>query len=210
MGHAISESSRRLMRLIESFLIYTQLELLKGDPTRADLLRKKRTDFPAQVVEEKARAAAKAAGRPSDLVLRLEDRPVPMAEEYLSKIADELVQNAFKFSATQTPVHVTLAAADPGVIGFEFSAAQAPVRLPQAPADPGLMLTVSDQGCGLSTEQIAKVGAYMQFDRKLKEQQGLGLGLTICRRLAELHGGSLTIQSQPGVGTTVSVHLPAA
>jgi signal transduction histidine kinase len=110
-----------------------------------------------------------------------------MAEEYLSKIVDELVQNAFKFSKPGTPVRVAL-----------HSAEQGPV------------LSVADQGRGLAQEQIAKIGAYMQFDRKMHEQQGLGLGLVICRRLAEVHGGTLTIASDPGAGTTVSLRFPKA
>ena len=69
-------------------------------------------------------------------------------------------------------------------------------------------LIVSDSGRGFSTEHITKVGAYMQFDRKLHEQQGLGLGLTIVRRLTELHSGTLTIQSEKGAGTSVTVKLP--
>ena len=73
-----------------------------------------------------------------------------------------------------------------------------------------MTLSISDHGRGFSTEQIRKVGAYMQFDRKMHEQQGLGLGLTIAKRLTELHGGSLAIQSEPGVGTTVTVKLPLA
>ena len=67
---------------------------------------------------------------------------------------------------------------------------------------------VSDQGRGFSPDHIKQVGAYMQFDRKMQEQQGLGLGLTICQRLTELHGGRLEIQSNPGQGTTVTVKLP--
>ncbi len=50
----------------------------------------------------------------------------------------------------------------------------------------------------------------MQFERKTQEQQGLGLGLIIAKRLTELHGGSLDIQSEPGKGTTVVVKLPLA
>ena len=72
------------------------------------------------------------------------------------------------------------------------------------------ILSVDDRGRGFSTEHITKVGAYMQFDRKLHEQQGLGLGLSIARRFTELHGGTLAIQSEKGAGTTVTVRLPKA
>jgi signal transduction histidine kinase len=185
MGQVISESGRRLMRLIENFLIYAQLELLGSDPAKTAALQKKETRFPLRVIEDKSRANAQHALRSGDLILEIQDRPVPMAEEYLSKIVDELVQNAFKFSKPNTPVRVALTA-----------------------ADNGLALSVSDQGRGLSPEQVAKVGAYMQFDRKMQEQQGLGLGLTICRRLAEMHGGTIVVQSQSGVGTTITVRFP--
>jgi signal transduction histidine kinase len=139
------------------------------------------------IVEEKARAVAARVHRSGDLFVEAQNQPVPMAEEYLSKIVDELVQNAFKFSKPNTPVRVTLAA-----------------------ADQGLALAVADQGRGLSPEQIAHIGAYMQFDRELHEQQGLGLGLTICRRLAEMHGATLTMQSQPDAGTVVTLTFPKA
>jgi signal transduction histidine kinase len=108
-----------------------------------------------------------------------------MSEEYLAKVLEELVQNAFKFSTANSPVKASLTDASDAVV-----------------------LSVTDRGRGLSTEHIAKIGAYMQFDRKMHEQQGLGLGLTICKRLTELHGGTLVIQSEPGVGSTVTVKLP--
>ncbi len=60
----------------------------------------------------------------------------------------------------------------------------------------------------MTPEQVADIGAYMQFERKFYEQQGSGLGLTIAKRLAELHGGTLSIQSEPESGTTVVVKLP--
>lgn len=185
MGLVISESGRRLMRLIENFLIYAQLELIGSDPAKTAALQKKIAEFPARSIAEKAHSAAQAARRSEDLMLELTDQPVPMAEEYLSKIVDELAQNAFKFSKPGTPVRVSLRA-----------------------EAPGLTLAVADQGRGLSPEQVAKMGAYMQFDRKMQEQQGLGLGLTICRRLAQVHGGTLSIESTPGTGTTVALRFP--
>ena len=109
----------------------------------------------------------------------------PIAEEYLSKITDELVQNAFKFSEADSPVRVTLNEA--------FNA---------------VTLSVSDQGRGFTAEQITRIGAYMQFDRKLHEQQGLGLGLTIAKRLVELHGGKFSIVSDKESGTVISARFP--
>lgn len=59
----------------------------------------------------------------------------------------------------------------------------------------------------MTLEQVSRVGAYMQFERKLYEQQGMGLGLILAKCLAELHQGHLTIQSWPSKGTTVFVEL---
>jgi signal transduction histidine kinase len=185
MGHVIHQSGKRLERLIENFLIYAQLELVASDPKNVNALRIGQTEHPASLIEKHATAQAAQADRTRDLTFELSDVPVPMAEEYLAKIVDELVQNAFKFSERGTPVHVKL--------GEVFNAA---------------VFSVSDQGCGFSPEQIARIGAYMQFDRRMQEQQGLGLGLTIARRLVGLHGGTLSIESTKGAGATVTAKLP--
>jgi signal transduction histidine kinase len=186
MGQVIYDSGKRLERLVENFLIYAQIELLGADPQKVSALRQKQTTSPAKLIEERARAQAQAAKRLDDLVLELADHAMPISEDYLVKIVEELVQNAFKFSEAGRPVRVALS------------------TLPN-----GVALSVSDRGRGFSTEHITKVGAYMQFDRKMQEQQGLGLGLTIAKRLTELHGGTLTIQSERGSTTTVTVKFPA-
>ena len=185
MGQVIHDSGKRLERLIENFLIYAQIELLGADAQKISALRQKQTQSPAKLIEEHARGQARAANRPDDLALDLADQPVPISEDYLAKIVDELVQNAFKFSEPGKRVSVTLSGSPNGVV-----------------------LSVTDQGRGFSTEHITKVGAYMQFDRKIQEQQGLGLGLVIAKRLTELHGGTLSIQSERGATTTVAVKLP--
>jgi len=187
MGQVIHDSGKRLERLVENFLIYAQLELWRADASRVAALRARQTMDAPRIVEAHARGQAEAAGRAEDLELKLAAVPVPMAEEYLGKVVDELAQNALKFSDSGSKVSIELSAGPEAAI-----------------------LSVSDCGRGFSTEQITKVGAYMQFDRKLHEQQGLGLGLTIARRLTELHGGALTVQSERGSGTTVTVKLPHA
>ena len=187
MGQVICDSGRRLERLIENFLIYAQLELFSSDPTKVHSLRGKQTTQSARVIGERANRQAEQAGRAGDLDLRVADMAVPMSEDYLGKVVDELVQNGLKFSAPGGRVQVEL------------------TETPDA-----VVLAVHDHGRGFSTEQISKVGAYMQFDRKMHEQQGLGLGLNIAKRLTELHGGALTINSDKGAGTTVTVKLPKA
>jgi two-component system sensor histidine kinase/response regulator len=187
MGQVIHDSGKRLERLVENFLIYAQLELLSADSQKAAALRSKRTASPAKLIQERARAQAQLAKRPDDLALELADQPVPVSEDYFAKIVEELVQNAFKFSSPGSTVSVVLSDS-PG----------------------NIVLSVTDHGRGFSTDHITKVGAYMQFDRKLHEQQGLGLGLTIAKRMTELHGGTLTIQSERGTTTRVTVKLPKA
>ena len=185
MGQIICTSGRRLERLVENFLIHAQLELISTDAAKINSLRGKQTLQSARVIGDHARRQADLAQRRADLELLVSDAPLPISEEYLGKVVDELVQNAFKFSTPGQRVRVELAAA------------------PAAHS-----LTVADQGRGLSLSQINQVGAYMQFDRKTHEQQGLGLGLSIARQLTELHGGTLTIQSEPGQGATVEVRFP--
>jgi two-component system, sensor histidine kinase and response regulator len=187
MGQVIYQSGKRLEHLVENFLIFAQLELLGSDPKKLESLLRSQTQSPVELIEKHARDQAHLTNRANDLVLELADVPVPMSEDYLGKIVGELVQNALKFSQVGTTVRVGLAEGPDGVT-----------------------LTVADHGRGLSTEHITKIGAYMQFDRKLHEQQGLGLGLTICKRLTELHGGTLVIQSNHDSGTIVSVKLPKA
>jgi signal transduction histidine kinase len=185
MGHVVHQSGKRLERLIENFLIYAQLELVAADPKNVNALRTGRTEHPAALIEQHATAQAAFANRSGDLSFALTDVPLPIAEEYLSKIVDELAQNAFKFSEPGTPVRLMLSEA--------FNA---------------ITLSISDQGRGFSSEQITRVGAYMQFDRKMQEQQGLGLGLAITKRLVTLHGGTLSIASEPNSGAVIAAKLP--
>lgn len=185
MGQVITESGKRLHRLIENFVIYTQIELLAADPRHAATLARKVTTGAAAFIEERARHQASAMRRADDLALDLAPISIPMSEDYLGKVVDELVQNAFKFSKPGAKVSVSL---------FETTG--------------NVSLMVTDYGRGFSPEQISRIGAYMQFDRKLQEQQGSGLGLAIAKRLTELHGGTLTIQSERGAQTNVTVKLP--
>jgi len=187
IAERIHSSAERLHRLIKNFLLYTRLELAARDPAQADLLRGYGTSEASAAIADVALRAAQRAGRAADLHLELGTGIVRMEQRHLIKIAEELLDNAFKYSHVGTPVHVSCRTDD--------------VRI--------VTLSVIDQGRGMTTEQIARVGAYMQFDREQHEQQGQGLGLAIVKRLTELHGGELSIESVPGQRTSVRVVLPA-
>jgi len=79
-------------------------------------------------------------------------------------------------------------------------------------ADGGMILGVSDTGIGIAAEDQAKV--FDSFGQGKHDvaivDKGTGLGLTIVKGLAEAHGGTVRLESQVGVGTTVTLRLPAA
>ena len=68
---------------------------------------------------------------------------------------------------------------------------------------------VEDSGCGMTEEQIARAFEpfYKADKSRARASGGAGLGLTLCRRIAQLHGGTLQIHSEPGSGTTVVYHF---
>ncbi|SDG06311.1 Signal transduction histidine kinase [Limimonas halophila] len=77
--------------------------------------------------------------------------------------------------------------------------------------DGGVEIGVRDTGPGMSRDQIAR--AFRPFeqvnaDRHRRKAEGTGLGLTLVKELAELHDGSVSVDSTPGEGTTVRIHLP--
>jgi signal transduction histidine kinase/AmiR/NasT family two-component response regulator len=76
--------------------------------------------------------------------------------------------------------------------------------------EPRIEFSVADTGIGMSSEQLSKLfRPFMQADSSTARRfGGTGLGLTICKRIASLLGGDVTVSSTPGVGTTFCVRLP--
>ncbi len=69
-------------------------------------------------------------------------------------------------------------------------------------------ITVRDTGVGIPPEELDRVFELSRRELSRREHQGTGLGLLIARALVHAHGGSIGIESAPGAGTTVTIHLP--
>lgn len=185
MAQGIHKSTERLLRLLQNFLLYAELEIMTTDSEQIQALQSGKVSSSASVIKEISVRQARQVGREADLQLELQDSSVQIAKVRLEKIIEELVNNAFKYSLAGTPVCIVA-----------------------APMEQMFTLSVTDWGRGMTAMQIAQVGAYMQFERKLYEQQGSGLGLAIAKRLTQLLGGELTLESIPEKQTTVKVVLP--
>ena len=69
-------------------------------------------------------------------------------------------------------------------------------------------ITVADRGVGIAADEASRMAPFQQWRRAQREQQGLGLGFAIARRLLEFNGCSLAIAPRAGGGATVQLSLP--
>jgi signal transduction histidine kinase len=106
----------------------------------------------------------------------------------LYRVVSNLIANAIKFSESGG-VTVTAHAAD----------------------NVGVVIEVQDTGIGIESQELKRIfNEFAQLrDPLAGRNSGWGLGLSICRRLVDLMGGTMTVDSMPGRGSTFRVHLPA-
>lgn len=181
----IRESGQHLLDLINDILDLSKLE------AGSDELHEENIEVAEIVRSVKWLVTARARDDSVELATELaEDLPALHADTLkLKQILINLLSNAIKF--TDTGGKVTLKAWCGAQGGFVFQ--------------------VIDTGIGIALEDIPKaLSPFQQIDNRLnRKYEGTGLGLPLSKSLAEMHGGSLDLQSQLGVGTTVTVRFPA-
>jgi signal transduction histidine kinase len=177
-------AAEHLRRKIENCLSYAEIERLTSVSHQLAAPDEQAAGIRA-VVEPAAREKAIRMERVGDLALQFEDALVAIPADHLKKIVEELLDNAFRYSHHGSAVHLkTTDGAD------------------------RVTLSISDQGCGVTPEQIVQAVAPIPLDQVLLGRHGSGLGLLIAKRLTELHNGDFNIHSEPAHGTTVAVSLP--
>ena len=85
-----------------------------------------------------------------------------------------------------------------------------PVEIAIAREDDRAFLSVQDHGIGIDPANQQRI--FERFQRAVSERHygGLGLGLYICHRIVTAHGGSIRVESRPGVGARFTIELPRA
>jgi PAS domain S-box-containing protein len=182
--HDIYQSGNHLHDVINDILDLSKIEAGQIE------LREEPVDVRMAIERCVRVVSARAEEGGLKLVPRIADRlPIILADERkVKQILINLLSNAVKFTENG------------GTITIEALPAEGS----------GVMLRVSDTGIGIAVADIPRaLTPFMQVDSTLsRRHEGTGLGLPLTKSLAELHGGTLSLESEPGKGTTVTVFLP--
>jgi CheY-like chemotaxis protein len=176
-------NAQRLLRLINQVLDLTRLESgeLALDLAPADLAATGRATTASFAPLAERRGIALTFRAPAGAV------PVRLDVPQFEKVLLNLLSNAFKFTEPGGRVSVRITVDDGAA-----------------------MLAVRDTGVGIAPALLPRVfDRFFQADGSAtRRHEGSGIGLSLARELAELHGGSIHVESAPGEGSTFTVRLP--
>jgi signal transduction histidine kinase len=177
----IKASAWHLTQVIDEVLTFSRMEAGREE------VRRSRIDVSALAAEAVAIVEPAAKNRALDMRVDVPAGLVVETDEgKLRQALVNLLGNAVKFT-------------DRGHI-----------RLRVREADDSLRFEVSDTGIGISAEHLERIfDRFWQVDQgSARTHGGTGLGLTVTRRIAELLGGTVSVRSQPGAGSTFVIELP--
>lgn len=184
MLDGITSSAERLRQLSDRFTELVKVNLHRMQNSKEILEEPFAYDIAETVKSAAVRVASKqqAKGR---LDFRLEPGQVTVLQEAVTRIVGEIVKNAIEYSPE-----------------IEF------VSITGSSKGQSYYLSIKDQGEGMSKDEISRIGSFVQFGRRSREQQGLGIGLAVTKRLAELIGAEITFTSPEGAGLEVRIRFP--
>ncbi len=183
------ETSRAQLERLD-WLAQNLLELSKLDSGLV-LLDLRTEDLRSSVEQAVEQSAPTARRRGVELTMDRPDAPIPLRHDpvRIGQVVANLIGNAIKFTPRDGSVRVDV----------------------RGEADGGASITVADTGIGIDPGELPRI-----FDRFFRGSRaseargsGSGLGLAIVRGIVEMHGGTVSVESRPGVGATFRVMLPA-
>ncbi|PKL78519.1 MAG: hybrid sensor histidine kinase/response regulator [Ignavibacteriae bacterium HGW-Ignavibacteriae-4] len=188
LSHDIVQSVSRLSKITESYLLYIRLNNIEDNEELIEEIKLQRTEEPFAVAYDIVNNIAAKYDRFEDFIVKNETMGIciNMSSENFYVIMNELSDNAFKFSKKGDKVTMSSK-----IINDK------------------LFIELSDEGIGIDENQISNIAALNQFNREKNEQQGIGLGLIIAKKMIELHNGDFNIIGNGiGNGTKITLSFP--
>ncbi|HOC22579.1 MAG TPA: HAMP domain-containing sensor histidine kinase, partial [Anaerolineae bacterium] len=180
--------SDRLTKLVKDMLLVVQIDTGRtAEEFRTYSNVRPHLESYVRHIVESFVPTAQAAGITLQYSSTGECPPTRIHEELLGNALGRIIENAIKFSHGPNKLVTVETRNVPGWIE----------------------IAITDQGIGLAPDAIKNIfKRFQQFDREVMEQQGAGLGMFIAHSLVQLHGGEITVISEPGQGSTFTVRIP--
>ncbi|MEZ4648375.1 MAG: CHASE3 domain-containing protein [Candidatus Eisenbacteria bacterium] len=180
-------AAERMSRLINDLLAFSRVTT-RAQPFEDTSLQEAFDEVLEDLGERIAETGAKVRATP---LPRIEADPTQMRQ-----LLQNLIGNALKFTAPGTSPEVEITST--------MSARE------DDPSDRiWYTIAVRDNGIGFDEQFAEKIFIPFQRLHNRESYSGTGIGLAVCRRVVERHGGHIEVSSQPGVGTTFLVHVPS-
>jgi two-component system phosphate regulon sensor histidine kinase PhoR len=197
----MAEQAARMNRLIDDLLSLSRIELMEHQPPS------ERVDLGILLPRLAAGFEPRLDGRRVTLQVAVPPGlpPVTGDADQLAQVVQNLLENAVKYGREGGTVRLQVERAERRSVGETPSQRRWPSR-------PGVVLTVTDQGAGIARQHLPRLTErfYRVDTGRSRAAGGTGLGLAIVKHVVNRHRGQLLIESEEGVGTTVSVWLPQA
>ncbi|MFA5353592.1 MAG: ATP-binding protein, partial [Thermodesulfovibrionales bacterium] len=194
----IKGGTARMGVLITDLLAYSRLSTRAKEFETTDscvLLEKVLTDL-SLLIEE------------SGAVITYDQLPTVMADDtQLRSLFQNLINNALKFRGTEPPMIHISAASVTGFLDRKTDLEQS-VREHLLEMKKGWVFSVKDNGIGIAPSYHERIFQVFQRLHTEQEYPGTGIGLAICRKVVERHGGRIWLESEAGKGTTFSFSIP--
>lgn len=186
----ISEASTRMQKLIEGVLAYSAINAQVGKEKASleELLQEAINNLEYTIRE--TGAVVTSDGLPAVQIIPLQ----------MQQLFQNLVANVLKFSKKEVRPEVR--------ITHRFIGGSAAPFKHIKPAARYLQIEIADNGIGFGSESAEKIFGLFQRLHNRSDFEGSGIGLAICKRIVENHGGSISASSEVGEGATFVVTLP--